>query len=382
MSERNKILLALVVSVLLHLLGILGLMTWASLRSSARSTPPADLGPIVVTVTPLQKKPEPVVREMAQPSPTPMQIDSDGLAKADTTPVQPLFESDINSRAASRLPASGLAPLPSQEGKERLFPQFETKKFSLGPLGQPPEMEMPPATAEPQTASSQAHPEQKEEAKTAVAEPTPEPKIPKQAPTPIPSSSATEDTLAVNAAPTQTPTPEPSATPTESPSPDEIPRPTPYQPAMHSPKVPDLAMLSKPAPRRPRRPVYQPETEENRIQGSISNIGSKPGADVLSTPLGRYRKTIADAIGSRWYFYINQKIDLFTTGSVHIKFYIDELGHVQDIKILSNSGNGAFGDFSVQSISEAELPPLPPDLAPKLENGRLEVDYTFTLYPN
>src|SRR5271155_4254434 len=133
MSDRNKILLALVVSVLLHLLGILGLMTWASLRSSAHSTLPANLGPIVVTVTPLAKKPEPVVREIAQPSPPPppMQIDSDGLAKADTTPVQPLFESDINSRAASRLPPSGLAPLPSQEGKERLFPHFETKKSSL-----------------------------------------------------------------------------------------------------------------------------------------------------------------------------------------------------------------------------------------------------------
>ena len=57
-------------------------------------------------------------------------------------------------------------------------------------------------------------------------------------------------------------------------------------------------------------------------------------------------------------------------------------GHVEDIKILSNSANGAFGDFSVQSITEAELPPLPPDLAPKLENGRLEVEYTFTIYPN
>ena len=72
--------------------------------------------------------------------------------------------------------------------------------------------------------------------------------------------------------------------------------------------------------------MYQPEEEETRVQGSISNLGSKPGVDAISTPLGRYRKTIADAIGSRWYFYIKQKMDLITVGSVHIKFYIDEQG--------------------------------------------------------
>lgn len=381
MSDRNKVLLALAVSALLHVLGVLGLITWASLRSNARSTPPAEFRQIVMTVAPLPKEPPAKVMAQATPPPSTAELDSAGLAKADKPPEQPLFESDIDSRAATQSPATGLTPLPGQEGKERPFPEFETKKYSLGPIQQPPEMVMPPAPAEPAAAASQTNPEKqaaKETEKQAAAEATPKPAIPKPTPTPIASSTPKEDTLAVTASPT----PEPSATPTPAESPnDEIPKPTPV---MHSPKVQELAMLSNPAPRqpRPRRPSYQPETEETRIESSISNLGSKPGADMLSTPLGRYRKTIADAIGSRWYFYINQKMDLITVGSVRIKFYIDEQGHAEDIKILSNSANGAFGDFSVQSISEAELPPLPPDLAPKLENGRLEVDYTFTIYPN
>jgi|SRR5579862_465388 len=358
MSEGKKVLLALLVSVLLHLLGILGLMVWASSRSSARTTFPApEPRQITMTVAPLPKEPEPVLKQAAAPSPTPVEINSDGLAKANATPDRPLFESDINSRAASRLAASGMAPLPSQEGKERPFPEFESKKYSLGQQRQPPEMEMAPA---PEPARG-AQPEE-------TPAPTPKPRKPEPSPRPLPTATP-KDILAMAASPT----PEPAATP------DDIPKPTPV---MHGARKQDLAMLVTPAPRRPRRPAYQPETEETRVSGSISNLGSKPGADVISTPLGRYRKTIADAIGSRWYFYINQKMDLITVGSVHIKFYINERGRVEDIKILSNSANGAFGDFSVQSVSEAELPPLPPDLAPKLQDGRLEVDYTFTIYPN
>ncbi len=117
-------------------------------------------------------------------------------------------------------------------------------------------------------------------------------------------------------------------------------------------------MMATPAPRRPRRPVYQSNTEETRVEGSISNRGAKPGLDAASTPLGRYRKRIADAIGSRWYYYIGQQMSLISVGSVHIKFYINEKGHVEDVKILANSANSAFGDFSVQSIIEADLPAL------------------------
>ena len=60
MSDRNKVLLALVVSALLHALGLLGLMVWGSLRSSAKSTQTLpDLRQITMTVAPLPQTPEP-----------------------------------------------------------------------------------------------------------------------------------------------------------------------------------------------------------------------------------------------------------------------------------------------------------------------------------
>jgi outer membrane biosynthesis protein TonB len=142
----------------------------------------------------------------------------------------------------------------------------------------------------------------------------------------------------------------------------------------------------QPRPKTPPRaqpvePGYQPQREETRIEGSISNRG-KRGVDAIGTPLGRYRKLIADAIGSRWYHYINRRMDLITVGSARIKFYVDERGEIQDVKLLSNTANDTFAGFSVQSILEAKIPPPPPDVTEKLDNNRLEVEYTFTIYPN
>ena len=126
---------------------------------------------------------------------------------------------------------------------------------------------------------------------------------------------------------------------------------------------------------------YQPQKEQTKIEGSISNRG-KAGVDAIGTPLGLYRKKIADAIGSRWYYYVNRRMDLITVGDVHIKFSVNEQGHVEDVKILSNTANEIFGTYCVQSVTEAKIPPLPPDLAPSLQNGRVEIEYHFTIYPN
>ena len=41
-----------------------------------------------------------------------------------------------------------------------------------------------------------------------------------------------------------------------------------------------------------------------------------------------------------------------------------------------------FGEYCIQSITKAELPPIPPDLAALLEDGKLEIEFSFTIYPN
>ena len=101
-----------------------------------------------------------------------------------------------------------------------------------------------------------------------------------------------------------------------------------------------------------------------------------------NTPLGRYRKKVADAIGARWYEYVTRRADLISSGSIRVKFYITKDGHAEDVKVLSNDANEELLTCSMRSIETAKIPPIPPGMESSLEKGRYEVKYTFTIHPD
>jgi TonB family protein len=384
MSDRLKVTLAVVASLLLHALFLLALVLGALLlRKESPSAPTPELKVVEVTLQ-AQPTPTPAPETIeAAPAPPAEQatrsvLDTEGLAESEKAPDKPLFESDKNSVAASSLPATGSAPLPSQNGKTRPFEQFTTQQSSVG-NGEQPAMKVASA-APPAPPKAPPLPESKVSptpAPTPNPEPTPEEltladssaspppeDAPLFQPTPVPSPNA-------NAFPVGKPTPIPS--PRQS-NPKAIPKATPTEVAM-------LATKPQPRPEQPRPdPGYQEQREQTKIEGSISNRG-RAGVDALGTPLGRYRKAIADAIGSRWYYYVNQRMDLITIGDVHIRFVINEQGRVQRVKILSNTANATFGEFCMRSVTEAKIPPLPADIVPTLQNGELAIEYHFTIYP-
>lgn len=261
-------------------------------------------------------------------------ISSEGLHASTEPPAQPVYESDKNMRAASKLPPTGNLPLPSQEGKERRLPEFQTKPYALGKVNEP--------GGRPSKPAATSEPAWRQEA----------------LPLPAVKPHAQQDNVRATQA----------ATPS-------------IQSSHQNANAQQSASKDLPAVTPPsERAGYQPQTERTRIQGSVSNRG-RSAVDAISTPLGRYRKAVADAIGSRWYYYVNQRIDLITVGAVHIKFFIDREGKVQNLRILSNSSNETFANYCVQSVTEAKVPGIPPDLVSKLEDGRLEIQYTFTIYP-
>ena len=350
MSERQKVIFAIVASAVLHLAGALFLILWSRIHPAQDfAKQPPDPEQLEVT---LMAAPTPApLTPASNPAPTPparmirSELDTEGLATAEKAPENPMFESDRNSRAASELPAAGDAPLPSQAGKERPFAEFTSHDYSLGKGEQPaPAVEMAKAAA-------------------------PAAEAPRQAASP-----------ALKEAPASSPTPEPEATP-----PDTValgkPTPTP-SPAQLAKLVPPPVLRGHTeAPRaQPAEPGYQPQRERTKVDGSITNRG-KAGVDAVGTPLGRYKKSIADAVGSRWYHYVNQQMDLITVGEVHIKFRVNASGRVEGVKIVSNTANESFGGFCIRSVSEAKIPPMPPDIAPTLEDGELEIDYHFNIYP-
>ena len=131
----------------------------------------------------------------------------------------------------------------------------------------------------------------------------------------------------------------------------------------------------------PQPPGYQPQTRITRIRGNISNRG-RAAVSATATPLGRYKKMLSDAIGSRWYFYVSEQMGLLNVGTVEVRFVVRENGKVERVQVLRNSSNESFAACTVRAIMEAEIPPIPKELVPMLEGSRIEIEYSFTILSN
>jgi outer membrane biosynthesis protein TonB len=249
-----------------------------------------------------------------------MFMETDESKQSVEQPKEKTFESNANSRAASQLPATGGLPLPSQQGKDRPFVDLETHLYSLAAEG-----------ARPQ----------------------------------------------------------PSAAPQETPKPSSTPQPTPQSTPIS--EAERFAMLtSTPTPsvqpsaaRTPQQPrsSYRPQKEQTRLSGSISNRGA-PSVNALGTPLGRYRKILYDAVGSRWYYYVNRQGDLVSIGTARLVFSVDRSGHVANLKVIENSSNEAFANVCLRSVLEIQLPPIPEDVASSLPPEGLDEEMSFTMFAN
>jgi outer membrane biosynthesis protein TonB len=342
-KEGRKVGLAILVSLFLHLLVGFSLAAFGSASSPAL---PVEDKPVELTIVDLSTPPPPAVPK------DPPFMETAPSKESIEKPKEQTFESNANSIAASKLPATGDLPLPSQDGKERPAVNLETHDYSLPTDGSKPQ-------PEPQ---STAAPESKPEPATTPAQPEPSPP---PAATPKP-------------APVSTPEPEQFAMLKSSPpppikAPDET-EPLPEAPA----SAPTIAPRPKPELAASN---YQAQKEETRITGRLTNRGPS-SVNAVGTPLGRYQKAVSDAIGSRWYYYINKKMDLVSIGTAHIEAEVDAKGRVQKLRVVSNNANEAFANICLQSFQEAHIPPIPPELIATLPDGRMHIDFSFTSYSN
>ena len=129
------------------------------------------------------------------------------------------------------------------------------------------------------------------------------------------------------------------------------------------------------------RSAYRAYKERTRISGRITNRGIS-SVNALGTPLGRYMKILLDAVGSRWYAFLEQKRDLINIGTTRLVFVVARDGHINNLKIIENTANETVANVCIQSIQEAQLPPIPDDLAATLPVEGLEMDIPFTIFPN
>jgi TonB family protein len=152
--------------------------------------------------------------------------------------------------------------------------------------------------------------------------------------------------------------------------------------ATPAPDVPDAAppVISRPQPERPAS-AYQPQKQETKITGRITNRGTS-AVNAVGTPLGKYKKSVSDAIGSRWYYYVQAQADLASIGTARVAAEVDTAGKITNLRILSNSANESFANICLQSFQQAQIPPIPPELIPTLPDGKLPVEFSFTFFSN
>ena len=129
------------------------------------------------------------------------------------------------------------------------------------------------------------------------------------------------------------------------------------------------------------RSAYRALKERTHISGRITNRGVA-SVNALGTPLGRYMKFLLDAIGSRWYAFVDRQSDLISIGTTRVIFVVDRSGRVKNLKVVENTANEALANVCIQSIQEAQLPPMPEDLAATIPPDGLPMDIPFIIFPN
>ena len=346
MSSKRAVLFAIGISILLHLLAFLifAILIIGSLFApkDKSAMEPAKPRNIELTVVPPDEDVHPFT--LAPPPPERLFVDSRGLDIAKEAAEHPLFESDENMKAASELLANGDSLLPGQLGKERPFNAFQSQRSLLGPTPEPfsptpPSAQPLPPPSPPTVQVAQQEPDPAPP-NAAPQDPTPPPpEADKTAEkTPKPAKEATkpnelktvekvlEDQIALAKREAKL------AAVTQIQPPTNTPSPVAHA-AVLRPLDQQMVRLTTPAPPAPKpqprhESGYQPEQEKNHIESSISNRG-KGAVDSIATPMAKYRKQVNDAIGSRWYCYIHDKMDLIAFGSVRISFVIDAQGRLE-----------------------------------------------------
>jgi hypothetical protein len=342
-SERQKILWAVFVSLLLHL--VVG-VSIASFGDKLQPSLPEEEKPVELTIMDLAPRPTPP----SAPKSTPF-IDTMEQTATKEEPKEKTFESNANSIAASELPALGIAPIPTQEGKQLPTMDLTNRQHLLEQEG---------AQSQPSSRPSS-------------------PPVPSATPPPTPQPTATQS-------PTATPPSTPQPTPT--PNADLLamfrasPPPTARTPGPENEiRRPSPKASPPPVSHPPASSAYRREQIQERMAGNISKRGVS-SVNAVGTPLGRYEKSVYDSIGKRWYALCDANRDRVDIGTVHVQFMVAPNGKINDIKIISGGTSESFANLCLQSIQEAKPGSIPEEVMAVLPPEGLPGEVSFTGFQN
>ncbi len=125
--------------------------------------------------------------------------------------------------------------------------------------------------------------------------------------------------------------------------------------------------------------TFATEERRNNANGSTTNEGPD-AVDAMSTPLGAYKKTVRDAISDTWHRYRHEKEGLVTWGMLKLEFVVDPTGEVRDLRITKNEANSTLSEFTLRAIRDSKLPPMPPEVIQSVGSEGLTIQYDIIIY--
>ena len=335
-SERQKILWAIFLSLLLHL--VVG-VSIASFGDKLQPRLPEEEKPVELTIVDTPPVASPTVQQKNMPF-----IDTPDTKATTEQPKEQTFESNANSIGASELPALGNAPIPTQEGRDLPTHDLESHPYSLDQQGAPTQLN---------------------------SRPSPVPTVVPRA-TPPPIATASPSITSSTPQPTPTPTADMLAMFRASPPPT---MPTPGQENTSKAASQKTTPTPQPAPSR----AYRREQIAERMTGNISKRGVS-SVNAVGTPLGRYQQSVYKAIGALWYKLCDENRDRVDIGTVSVQFMVAPDGKIGHIKVINGGTSASFTNLCLQSIQDAKPEPIPEDVMAVLPPEGLPGEVNFTGY--
>jgi len=356
-DEARLWLIAGLLSLLLNVL-ILALVGIAAIERSKRTPRETAQKPeSVVTIMPEIARTNP---KPAEPSPESAAKKTFARTSADQVAEKPTNASRIGERntqaTSDRTPTEGAPLLPSQAGiKPRFDDDVETteSQYRDGPLKD--ESTLAPSPAMPE----------------AAAPVPPVPQTPEQA---AAASAPKRDSLVQGPKPMDVPVPRKSG------EADALKSPLPAPPAeMAQPAKPVSQSPPKPAStaKRPEKPAFKGYQRKAAIVGSISRTG-RSALDVEDSRLGRYQAVIGRAVEQEWQRNCVRHRDFITPGFLTVRFFVEPNGRVKSVQFVGDMETGEIQKgFTLNSIRDAEIPPMPATLKPDFKDAPLELIFRF-----
>ncbi len=124
---------------------------------------------------------------------------------------------------------------------------------------------------------------------------------------------------------------------------------------------------------------FSAERMQSTTSGTLTSLGQN-AMDAEETEVGKYKKQVRQVISKKWHQYRVENGEHVTWGILKLTCRVDRFGKVNDLKIIENKANTMLADFSLKAILDADLPPMPADVAEELGEPGLELNYDIIIY--